>query len=139
VAGCLNHFRIKATYSGGVRIGFDWCCYLSLAKDLASDNKDEARLRSSISRAYYAAFCTARNYLRDVEQKAIPDENVHSYVIGQFYALGRRNNGKKLAMELRRLRNDRNRADYDDSVGGLPFMCNDALIRAERVISYLKK
>lgn len=139
MARCLDYFRIKAAYSGGVRIVFDWCCYLTLAKDLASDNTEEARLRSSISRAYYAAFCTARNYLRDVEQKAIPDENVHSYVIAQFYTLGRRNNGKKLAMELRRLRNNRNRADYDDLVGGLSFMCSDTLIRAERIISYFKK
>jgi uncharacterized protein (UPF0332 family) len=113
---------------------------LSLAKYLApSDENDEARLRSSISRAYYAAFCIARNHLRDVEQKPIPDESVHSYVISQFYSLGKRGNGKKLALELRRLRNHRNRADYDDSINGLSSMSQDALIRAERVISYLKK
>jgi uncharacterized protein (UPF0332 family) len=113
---------------------------LSLAKCLASSGeKDEAKLRSSISRAYYAAFCIARNHLKDVEQKPIPDESVHSYVISQFYSLGKRNNGKKLALELRRLRNHRNRADYDDSISGLSSMSQDALIRAERVILYIKK
>jgi len=113
---------------------------LSLAKNLASpDEKDEARLRSSISRAYYAAFCIARNHLRDEEHKIIPDESVHSYVISQLYCLGKRSNGRKLALELRRLRDHRNRADYDDSISGLSSMSQDALIRAERVISYLKK
>jgi uncharacterized protein (UPF0332 family) len=113
---------------------------LSLAKSLASSGeKDEARLRSSISRAYYAAFCTARNHLRDEEHKIIPDENVHSYVINQLYCLGKRSNGRKLALELRRLRNHRNRADYDDSISGLSSMSQDALIRSERIVSHLRK
>ena len=141
MAGSICSIRLKAACSGGVRIGFDWSLYLKLAKDLAFANEtdDEARLRSSISRAYYAAFCIARNHLRDVERKEISGENVHGYVIAQFSAKGRIGNEKKLAMELRRLRNQRNRADYDDAVGGLSSMSKDALIRAERVISYLKR
>ena len=56
---------------------FNWAEYLELAKELAditstissdseTDSKpriSEAKLRSSISRAYYAAFCIARNRL----------------------------------------------------------------------------
>lgn len=59
---------------------FNWTDYFKLALDLAGINdvsessqiskgdncKSEACLRASISRAYYAAFCIARNYLRDV-------------------------------------------------------------------------
>ena len=61
---------------------FDWCEYIKLAEEMANlaaststgngstddtkSGKIEARLRSSISRAYYAAYCIARNYLRDV-------------------------------------------------------------------------
>lgn len=58
---------------------FDWLEYYDLAKELADINSNnsgdsaknpksqisEAKLRSSIGRAYYAAFCIARNYLRD--------------------------------------------------------------------------
>jgi len=55
---------------------FDWSEYLKLAQELAgqtvSPANEEAKLRSSVSRAYYAAFCKARNYLRDIEGCSIP-------------------------------------------------------------------
>lgn len=43
---------------------FDWREYLTLAKFLKNTNEidREAALRSAVSRAYYAAFCHARNY-----------------------------------------------------------------------------
>jgi RNA-splicing ligase RtcB len=45
---------------------FDWREYLNLARQLAglqgSDYSQEAVERSAVSRAYYAAFCWARNY-----------------------------------------------------------------------------
>ena len=49
---------------------FDWKQYLDLARDLSQPMTSdagtrEARLRSAVSRAYYAAFCHARNYSRD--------------------------------------------------------------------------
>lgn len=49
-------------------MSFDWSGYLDVAKELASvaltSANKEAKLRSAISRAYYAAFILARNYLR---------------------------------------------------------------------------
>ncbi len=52
-------------------MSFDWVEYLDLAEELAgypvNPASQEAKLRSSISRAYYAAFSKARNYLRDIE------------------------------------------------------------------------
>lgn len=41
---------------------FDWEEYLELAKFL-NRRDDEASKRSAISRAYYASFCVARNWL----------------------------------------------------------------------------
>ena len=56
-------------------MNFDWSEYLNLAQELAgrptSLSNEEARLRSAISRAYYAAFCKARNHLRDNENLLI--------------------------------------------------------------------
>ena len=43
---------------------FDWADYLTLAQELATRRSDEAALRPAVSRAYYAAFCQARNVLR---------------------------------------------------------------------------
>jgi uncharacterized protein (UPF0332 family) len=52
---------------------FDWSDYLDLANELAGDiasqTTEEAKLRSSVSRAYYAAFCKARNYLRSITNR----------------------------------------------------------------------
>ncbi len=48
---------------------FDWSEYLKLAYELAGREgiaaNEEARLRSSISRAYFAAYSVAGNYLLD--------------------------------------------------------------------------
>jgi hypothetical protein len=44
-------------------VSFAWADYLALAQTLASPPTDEARLRTAISRAYYAAFNVAKGYL----------------------------------------------------------------------------
>ena len=57
-------------------MSFDWSEYLNLAKELANQAiapaNQEAKLRTAISRSYYAAFINARNYLRDKEGILIP-------------------------------------------------------------------
>jgi uncharacterized protein (UPF0332 family) len=51
---------------------FDWREYLNLAKfllDLKSSGiSKEALYRCAVSRAYYSAFCWARNYAQDIIQ-----------------------------------------------------------------------
>lgn len=68
-------------------MSFDWLEYLNLAQELAGQatkpSSQEAKLRSAVSRAYYAAFCEARNHLRG-EGHSIPRFNPHRYVIDQF-------------------------------------------------------
>ncbi|MDF0552110.1 hypothetical protein [Kamptonema sp. UHCC 0994] len=60
---------------------FNWSEYLALAQQLAGKSQisatQESRLRSAISRAYYAAFIQARNYLRDTMGLSIPRKNTH--------------------------------------------------------------
>ena len=103
---------------------FDWSEYLNLAEELAaisgdSDN-NEAKLRSAISRAYYAVFCLARNYLRDVEQdsrlsRKTPDINEHQYVAEKFiFHKSKAKKMIKIGENLSRLRLFRNKADYED-------------------------
>ena len=71
-------------------MNFDWSEYLNIARELAGQAtasfSAEAKKRSAISRAYYAAFCSARNHLRDRDN----DQNIpvggdaHGYVRKQF-------------------------------------------------------
>lgn len=99
---------------------FDWTEYFRLARELAGQAtipaNQEAKLRSSVSRAYYAAFCKARNYLRDVDKISVPtDGTVHQYVQEKF-EISSDPIRKQLGEDLKRLRRRRNKADYQDSV-----------------------
>jgi len=122
-------------------MSFDWSEYLNLAQELAGQATmpatQEAKLRSAISRAYYAAFCKARNHLRDKERLAIPSGGkAHLYVRDQFKN-SLDSSRKRIGHNLDRLRIDRNKVDYDDSVTGLFSMTNADLRLAKRVISVL--
>jgi hypothetical protein len=66
-------------------MNFDWSQYLTLAQELAGYSvtaHTEAKLRSSVSRAYYAAFCKARDYVRNELGYPIPiTGKAHNVVI----------------------------------------------------------
>ncbi|MCZ7568230.1 MAG: hypothetical protein M5U01_06540 [Ardenticatenaceae bacterium] len=105
-------------------MAFDWSEYARLAQELAGDPPEpaagqEARARSALSRAYYAAFCEARNLLKKRKLYTDPgrdDEehrNEHRYVHRKFEQ-HQNFNYQKVADNLKRLRIDRNIADYDD-------------------------
>lgn len=67
---------------------FNWSDYFKLAQELVRQSLrsriKEAKLRSAISRAYYAAYIKARNHLRDKDGVTIPRRDVHQYVINFF-------------------------------------------------------
>jgi uncharacterized protein (UPF0332 family) len=115
---------------------FDWFEYFDLARNLARQN-DEASQRSAVSRAYYAAFCSARNRLRQ-EQGAIPKtDKVHQIVWEQFENSTEKKR-KQLAQYGKRLRRERNKVDYDDEIRNLDYFVRDAMETANRLISLLR-
>ena len=94
-------------------------------------------MRSSVSRAYYAAFCKARNYLRDIGGHLIPPTpEAHTYVRDKFKRSPNKL-GRKIGWELDQLRTHRNRVDYEDSVTGLPSMATVSLKSTQDIISTL--
>lgn len=117
-----------------------------MAQELGKSSDDEAKLRSSISRAYYAAFCTACNYISHVDHKALPnDEPLHQYVTNYFSGTihGSKKNNKrtKIGSELKRMKADRVKADYDNCISNMISLnatVKDVLMRSERVISSLE-
>ena len=136
---------------------FDWSGYFDLAGELGTVNTSdsativEAKLRSSISRAYYAAFCLARNYLRDncgdreLSKSKESDVNVHSYVIKKLLD-SQNKKMKKIGGDLKKLREKRNMVDYDDvfstSINHLKKLQNDAkycLKLAENIITNINE
>jgi uncharacterized protein (UPF0332 family) len=121
---------------------FDWSQYLILAQDLAGQGtvspSEEARLRDAISRAYYAAFCKARNHLRDKEHVSIPRRNVHAYVRGEFIKSSNKSR-EWIGESLRRMAIHRVNADYKDIMpGNLRKTTEFSLRMAKRILQKLK-
>jgi uncharacterized protein (UPF0332 family) len=123
-------------------MSFDWSGYLILAQELASASTNssikEAYLRSAISRAYYAAFCIARNHLIYKDKHSIPNsQNVHWYVVDKFENSGDTTR-ETIGQFLRHLRSTRNIIDYRDTFSGnLPGRTKAALEEAEEIIRLL--
>ena len=65
-------------------MAFDWHEFLVFAEELENTSKDEAALRSAVSRAYYAAFNQAERFLRQREIEIRNTENSHEAVWNAF-------------------------------------------------------
>src|SRR5436305_1899156 len=106
-------------------MAFYWSDYLAAAQQWALATTpllEEAILRSAISRAYYAAFHEARDYLANHGDTGIPTGGrAHAYVRDRF-----RNdpdtNRQQIGQYLDRMRLDRNRADYIRPQAGIAAM-----------------
>jgi hypothetical protein len=122
-------------------MSFDWSQYLRLAEELAGQVTvtpcQEAKRRSSVSRSYYAAFCTARNHLRDVDKLVIPRKDTHKFVVDAFKN-SPDTSRRQIGTSLDRLRVERTQTDYDDTVDTakwLPSTTMLALMTSQQTIS----
>lgn len=114
---------------------FDWTNYLVLAKELGN-RQDEASLRSAISRAYYSAFCNARNRLGQQGVTVPKTGDVHKWVWDQ-YRLSGTQLLQSVGIEGDRLRKVRNTADYADDFPKLASVVRTSIIRATRLLELL--
>lgn len=114
---------------------FDWREYLELARELigraGSGYSEEAAKRSAVSRAYYAAFCWARNYAEaNWGFRRTGGAEDHKRLREHL----RRQSRMQLASNLNRLREWRNTCDYDDEVPNLGRFVQSAIRIAGKVI-----
>ena len=115
---------------------FDWAKYLVLAEELAMRSSDEASLRSAVSRAYYAAFCIARNRLLQ-EGEEIPKTGEAHTTVWTKYRFSAQKHLKDVGTTGDRLRRSRNKADYDDELPDISAMVEDAIAKARRLLHSL--
>src|SRR2546425_4064208 len=116
---------------------FDWFQYLVLARDLGS-RSEEAALRSAISRAYYAAYNTARSFCGNAGISIVDTGNLHKDLWDAFLRKG----GRTFASiydKGQRLRRKRTKADYDNEVSGLSSVTADSLRDAGAILGFLKQ
>ncbi|HWS84121.1 MAG TPA: hypothetical protein VN207_07650 [Ktedonobacteraceae bacterium] len=125
---------------------FDWQDYYLLATDLLSqaDNspRKEATLRSAVSRAYYAAYHRACDYLREVNEYPTRQEfesrgrETHRFIISIFKNNPDYPERYKIGEELRSLKDLRQKADYAKSVEKHIFRKTE---RVEKIVDRAKK
>ena len=135
-------------------MSFDWSQYFDVSRELAEQAKNapaplqEARLRASISRAYYAVFGKARYYLRRhdrITEVLIGSNgeriNIHQFVREQFMNRGDQDY-LEIGEALDRLSQYRNIADYElyhSVLNNLPFTTQAALRWAKEAIAKLQR
>jgi uncharacterized protein (UPF0332 family) len=120
---------------------FDWSEFLALAKVIAEDaeiSSQEARLRTAISRAYYAAFISVRNYLRDQEGQATASSVEAHRLVSEQMRMSADPVRQSIADKLKRLRLYRNQADYVDSFPGLVGIAPKALELCRQILTDLQ-
>ena len=120
-------------------MSFIWVDYLTVASTEHSDTSGyaEACLRSTISRAYYAALNTARKLLREQWGIEVPETaEIHRF-IPQWFMNEEDLDRKEIGTLLDRLRDRRRKADYDDEISKISSLATRSLIDAQLVIDYV--
>src|SRR6266566_2382240 len=116
-------------------MAFDWKEYLALAQYLQSFSSatvsPEAALRCASSRAYYAAYCHARNYAI-AKQGFVPTGSPQDHTRLRTHFQGQRM--PVIATGLDKLRIWRNDCDYDDAVPNLAATVAASLIEANQIV-----
>jgi hypothetical protein len=121
-------------------MAFDWQDYIEVSRFLqrqtTSGVNSEAVLRSALSRAYYGAFCHARNYARDwlgFRPRYEGDDH------GRLRAHLKKSKRWRVSEKLERLRDWRNDCDYQDQLSFDPQIAlGSALADADYVVTSLK-
>jgi uncharacterized protein (UPF0332 family) len=119
-------------------MSFDWREYLAVARFLAGDTavgfSAEAALRAAVSRAYYAAFCHARDHaVRRLGFTALGSGQDHRNLRAHLHRAQRH----RAAELLDRLHQWRKACDYDDVVLNLEQVVTSSLTRAQVVLDEL--
>ncbi|MDP9359964.1 MAG: hypothetical protein M3P29_00790 [Acidobacteriota bacterium] len=120
-------------------MSFDWGAFLAVAEALANADigvDREACLRSAVSRAYYAAFGSARHRARERRLQTRQSAAEHGE-ISIFFARQYGDAGIEIAKQLSRLRANRNIADYDDHCEDAEKLSAESLTYARQVLDLL--
>ncbi|AJI24858.1 hypothetical protein H8R29_23460 [Priestia megaterium] len=117
---------------------FDWHKYLNLAQEL-SEKDDEEFKRSAISRAYYSAYCNARNFLESKGLGLIPGKKNDHQAIWNAFSKLKGADLVSIATTGDRLKQKRKKADYDDRINNLDKITKRAITEAETINSIINE
>lgn len=118
-------------------MNFEWCGYLDLAEYMTSNPtaaNAEACYRTAISRAYYAAFCTAREYLCQKTSASYNGGDAHRKVREDLRRCGK----SRIANQLETIMDSRHKADYYNIFNNPKFEALKTINKAKEIIRALK-
>ena len=115
---------------------FEWKDFISLAEKLLKKRANEARWRTAIDRAYYGAFCTARDKAGFQNHRS---GEVHRET-AKFYLESKNKEKEFIGKKLNALRHYRNQASYELNLNSNINKNQATLIvlQAQKVIEKLK-
>lgn len=118
---------------------FTWKDYLEIARKLQAnqfENLSEASLRSAVSRAYYAAFHHAQDWLKKQpgQHYFSEDAKAHDEVINDL----KRCHYTTISDELFYLKRFRRKCDYELEVYNLERIARTAISQSDHIITTLK-
>ncbi len=124
-------------------MSFVWSEYLDLAKELlasaSGSSIEEAKLRSAISRAYYAVFHEARLFLiANRPTLIIPETGAAHDVVKDTFLDDLNPDWITVGVKLDRLKTNRRLADYKNPVTGLVNTATISMRFADEAIAKLK-
>ncbi len=123
---------------------FDWEDFWTLAEKLALDAPAQpaplcaAMRRTAISRAYYAVFGSAANWLRvHYPTHLLAGHGVIHQNVIDFFLFSSDYTHQDIGRGINRLRGRRNQADYNATIADLENLVGDSLFDANRILNAL--
>lgn len=121
-------------------MSFNWINYLELAEFLVSHKgsfDEEAGKRSAVSRAYYAAFCHARNYAES-KLNFTPSKKAEDHgKVRQKFLQQADDSISEIGAMLQQLRDWRNNCDYVNDYCPDQFVVKAAISTANEIHTLL--
>jgi uncharacterized protein (UPF0332 family) len=120
-------------------VSFDWTGFYIVADSLVNSPPtgfDEAAFRCAISRAYYAAFCSARDYAISKGVHLSTDGRAHGELV-RHYKRAPNQAMNTIGTRLRDLRRNRRDADYTTSITISEAKARASLHDANEVLTLL--
>lgn len=124
-------------------MSFQWEDYWQVANELSgassTDKLYEAKIRTVISRAYYASFNIGKQYLI-IKHGFRPQKNAddHGDVRKKFFSINSPE-CNTIAANLDQMRRARNRADYDDQIANVHKLLSGVMRSADATIKLINQ
>jgi uncharacterized protein (UPF0332 family) len=115
-----------------------------LGQELASKSptkpvSTEAKLRSAISRAYYAVFLKARSFIDEHTTLRVPKDPTGHEFVRNIFRGSEDGKWKKIAYALDKLIEKRTKADYGDQIANISAEVEFSLLKAEETLNWLNE